>query len=134
MNRITAAMLAVFAVSVPLVVLAQQDEAPKPRQQDTQPDAEEGGVDEGFSLLEEGTRLILRGLMDEVEPRLKDMSEELESALAEMEPAMRELVRLIGDIRNYHPPEMLPNGDIILRRKVPLDPDETEEDGGPIDL
>jgi len=134
MKRIAAATLAVFAVSVPLVVLAQQDEAPKAQQQDTQPEAGEGGVDEGFSLLEEGTRLILRGLMDEVEPRLKDMSEELESALAEMEPAMRELVRLIGDIRNYHPPEMLPNGDIILRRKVPLDPDETEEDGGPIDL
>jgi len=134
MKRIAAATLAVFAVSVPLVVLAQQDEAPKAQQQETQPEAGEGGVDEGFSLLEEGTRLILRGLMDEVEPRLKDMSEELESALAEMEPAMRELVRLIGDIRNYHPPEMLPNGDIILRRKVPLDPDETEEDGGPIDL
>jgi len=28
---------------------------------------------------------------------------------------------MIGDIDAYHPPEMLPNGDIILRRKTPLE-------------
>ena len=97
--------------------------------------APESGMEEGLGLVERGTRMILRGLMAEVEPRLKEMGEDLESALAEMEPAMRELGRKIGDIRKYHPPEMLPNGDIILRRKVPLDPAEPENgETGPIDL
>jgi hypothetical protein len=69
-------------------------------------EAGEGGasdVDEGFSLLEEGTRLLLRGLM------------------AEMEPALRELQGALQELDAYHPPEVLPNGDIIIRRKTPLD-------------
>jgi hypothetical protein len=28
---------------------------------------------------------------------------------------------MIGDLRNYHPPEKLPNGDIIIRRKTPAE-------------
>lgn len=59
---------------------------------------------EGLDLLSEGTRLLLRGLVDE------------------MEPALRELQGLVDDLGAYHPPEMLPNGDIILRRKTPLEP------------
>lgn len=110
--------------------LAQEGQAPV----DPAPEAGQG-MEEGLGLVERGTRMILRGLMAEVEPRLKEMGEDLESALAEMEPAMRELARKIGDIRNYHAPEMLPNGDIILRRKVPLDPDAADPDEtGPIDL
>ena len=65
----------------------------------------EGGatdMDEGFSLLEEGTRLLLRGLM------------------AEMEPALRELQGALQNLDAYHPPEVLPNGDILIRRKEPL--------------
>lgn len=92
-----------------------------------------GEVEEGFSLLEEGAKLVLRGLLDEVEPALRDMGEDLDGLMTEMQPALRELAELIGDIRNYHPPERLPNGDIILRRKVPLDPAAPGE-GGPIDL
>jgi hypothetical protein len=66
----------------------------------------EGGatdMDEGFSLLEEGTRLLLRGLM------------------AEMEPALRELQGALQNLDAYHPPEVLPNGDILIRRKEPLE-------------
>jgi hypothetical protein len=81
----------------------------------------EGGatdMDEGFSLLEEGTRLLLRGLM------------------AEMEPALRELQGALQNLDAYHPPEVLPNGDILIRRKEPLPgapaapgtPDEGEVD------
>jgi hypothetical protein len=34
---------------------------------------------------------------------------------------------MIGDVRNYHAPEMLPNGDIIIRRRVPVaDPPDDE--------
>ena len=60
-------------------------------------------VDEGFSLLREGARILM------------------ESMLKEMEPALRELGGMIGDLRNYHPPEKLPNGDIIIRRKTPAE-------------
>jgi hypothetical protein len=81
------------------------------------PAAAEDGQDrlrDGFGLLQEGTRLMLRGLMQELEPALRDMQDR------------------IGDLSAYHPPEILPNGDIIIRRKVPLDVDA--EPGGEIDL
>ena len=71
--------------------------------------AEEDGLREGFSLLQEGTRMMLRGLM------------------AELEPGLRELQDRIGDLSAYHPPEILPNGDILIRRKEPLDPSDEIE-------
>ncbi|EEW25130.1 hypothetical protein [Rhodobacter ferrooxidans] len=74
-------------------------------------------ADEGFSLMEEGAKLLFRGLMDEMEPALDDMAK----AMAEAEPVMREMLRLMGDIRNYHAPEMQPNGDILIRRKTPAE-------------
>lgn len=85
--------------------------------QETKPSAEEG-----FSLLEEGAKIILRSLIDEMEPALKDMHKHFGEAVDEMGPALQKLAEMIGDIRNYAPPEMLPNGDIILRRKTPLVP------------
>jgi len=79
--------------------------------------AQEGeDLREGMDLLSEGTRLLLRGLIGEIEP-----------ALRELEGALR-------DMNAYHPPEVLPNGDIIIRRKVPysVKPDAPED--GEIDL
>lgn len=67
--------------------------------------AQEGRGDdlrEGLELMERGAGIILRLLMNE------------------MEPLVRQLAELIDDLNAYHPPERLPNGDIILRRKVPL--------------
>ena len=87
--------------------------------------------EEGLSLMEEGARLLLRGLLQEVEPgieELKGLAEGMEPALRqfvdEMGPAMADIIGKMGDITQYHPPEMLPNGDIILRRKTPLVPDK----------
>lgn len=79
-------------------------------------------AEEGFSLLEEGARIILRSLLDEMEPALRDMQKEFGEAADEMGPALRRLAEMIGDIRNYEPPEVLPNGDIIIRRKAPVGP------------
>lgn len=87
--------------------------------QDTETD-----VQEGFNLMEEGAKLLMRGLMSEIEPTL----EELRGSLEEMAPVMREFVTEMGpalaevlgqidDLRNYETPEFLPNGDIIMRRK-----------------
>lgn len=94
---------------------------------------------DGFSLMEEGAKLFLRGMMDEAEPALKelqrlmqDMQPAMRDFVQEMGPALNELLGKVDDLSNYHPPEMLPNGDIIMRRKMPMtvQPDE----GGEIEL
>jgi len=77
--------------------------------------AQEAPSEEGSSLMEKGARLFMRGLMQEMEPALKD----LKGLAQEMTPMMRDLQGLIGDMSKYHAPEMLPNGDIIIRRKTP---------------
>lgn len=75
-----------------------------------------GDVGQGFDLLGEGARLILRGLAQEMEPALRGLGEDL----AALRPVLEDLARMIGDVRNYHAPEMLPNGDIIIRRRAPV--------------
>jgi hypothetical protein len=95
MKRVGLAALLSLSLSLPLT--AQEGEE---------------GLREGFDLLQEGTRLMLRGLLEELEPALRDMRDR------------------IGDLSAYHPPEILPNGDIILRRKVPLEPEEAPPPAG----
>jgi hypothetical protein len=82
--------------------------------QATQPADPPSDLSQGFDLLGEGARLLFRGLMAEMEPALQEMGEQLRA----MEPVLRSLAEMIGDIRNYEAPEKLPNGDIILRRKT----------------
>jgi hypothetical protein len=79
--------------------------------------APEKGVQEGFSLLEEGAKIIMRSMLDEMQPALDDMGRELGLAMEEWGPALRELAARVGDLSAYHAPEILPNGDIIIRRK-----------------
>ncbi len=99
--------------------------------------AQESDVDEGFSLIGEGAKLLLRGLTDQVQPMMEGFAAEVEPQLRafadDLAPMMESLSGLMGDINAYHPPERLPNGDIILRRKTPL---EMEQPGteGEVDL
>jgi hypothetical protein len=86
--------------------------------------AQEAAPEEGFSLMEEGAKQLFRGMMAELEPALDDLqglAEEMEPTLRafvdEMGPAMIQLMEQIDDLTNYHAPEILPNGDIIIRRK-----------------
>lgn len=85
--------------------------------------AETAGEDEageGRSLIEEGMRLFMRGLMAEMEPGLSEMwgaLEEMHPLVEEWGPQMHEIIRMMGDIRNYEPPVTLPNGDILIRRR-----------------
>ncbi|MBV7393841.1 hypothetical protein [Mameliella sediminis] len=90
---------------------------------------------DGLNLMEEGAKLFLRGLMTEMEPALKELDKtarEMQPLLrdfaAEMGPALGQLLEQVEDWTLYHPPEMLDNGDIIIRRRVPLTP-ETPENG-----
>jgi len=84
----------------------------------------DGETEQGFDLMQQGSRLLLRGLIDRIEPDLRALAEE-------MGPALLELQGVIGDLTQYLAPEVLPNGDIIIRRKVPLVPGVP---GGEIEL
>ena len=61
--------------------------------------------------------LPLRAETVPAEPQAE--AEEGFSLIEELGPVLRDLAAMMGDIRNYHAPEMLPNGDIIIRRKTP---------------
>lgn len=104
--------------------------------------------EDGFSLMDEGARLFLRGLMAEIEPTLDD----LEGMARELEPAMRDLAEQMGpalalllaridDIGNYDAPVVLENGDILIRRSpdappyvTPPSEDDTSSEQEAIDL
>jgi len=94
----------------------------------------------GFNLMEEGAQMILRGLMKEMEPAMDDiqsMMEDfgpaMEQFAAELGPVLAELLQKVDDLANYEQPEVLPNGDIIIRRK-PDAPEYLLDDNGAIDL
>ncbi|MEM9344118.1 MAG: hypothetical protein AAGA87_13830 [Pseudomonadota bacterium] len=80
-------------------------------------------AEEGLDLIDRGARMLFQELMEQVEPGLREFAEQ-------MDPAMEQLRGLLGDINAYHPPEVLPNGDIIIRRKEPLRPEEAVPEGG----
>jgi hypothetical protein len=90
--------------------------------------------EKGFDLMEEGAKLLFRGLMREMEPALNEMGK----ALSEMEPALQNLMALIDDIRNYDAPRVLENGDILIPRRKdapsPPAPDNLPMSEGEIEL
>lgn len=106
----------IASLALPLPALAQ--EAPP---DETSPQT--GEVREGFSLMEEGAKLMFRGMMSEMAPTLDQfgsMAQELGPAFellaTEMGPALMELMRHLDSVRYYQAPEILPNGDILIRR------------------
>ena len=96
---------------------------------------------DGLSLMEEGAMLFLKGLQQQVEPTLEDlgaMAEEfgpaLKSFTEEMGPALSSLLSEVEDWSAYHPPEILDNGDIVIRRKAPTEMPKVEEEAEQTDL
>jgi len=77
----------------------------------------------------ERTEDMMRELMDEIGP-------EMERMMSEVVPHLQELTELLGGLDNYELPEILPNGDIIIRRRddAPPLPDDFMNDNGAIDL
>ncbi|MBS1303138.1 hypothetical protein [Loktanella sp. SALINAS62] len=78
----------------------------------------------GRDLIEEGTKLFLRGLLREADPAIRELQDlannvgpALQMLREEMGPALAQIMSQIDDIANYQPPEILPNGDIIIRRE-----------------
>lgn len=70
-------------------------------------------LEEGMDMMSEGARRLLDGLVGEVEPRMRDLADTLRQFNFEQLD--------LEDLGAYHPPEVLPNGDIIIRRKRPAD-------------
>lgn len=104
-------------------------------------DTAETDMGEGLSLMEEGARMLLRGLLDEMEPTveaLRDSFEQMGPAFAEFAesvgPAFAELLEQVDDLRNYEAPEFLPNGDIIMRRSPDAPLWAPEAEGSEIEL
>ncbi len=65
--------------------------------------AEESDLSEGLGLIDQGARLLFEELMGQFGPSLEAFRDQ------------------IGDLGAYHPPEILPNGDIIIRRRQPVE-------------
>ena len=84
-------------------------------------------MQEGLDRLGEGSRLLMEGLMGELAPLLDDVGE----LGAQMAPFVNDLREHLGDafegLNAYHPPEILPNGDIILRKKQKTPQPEGDE-------
>ena len=100
-------LVAAALIALPLPALAQEED--------------------GSGLMERGLRLFMDGLREEMEPALRD----LEGLAEDAQPFLRDLQRQLGDVVQdldaYEAPEILPNGDILIRRKEPLPPDAFED-------
>ena len=75
------------------------------------PAAAQDAEPEGRGLMERGVEMMMRGLLEEMAPAIEDL-----------ETTMTLLEGVIGRVGEYEAPEVLPNGDIIIRRKDPIDP------------
>nr|WP_300068116.1 hypothetical protein [uncultured Ruegeria sp.] len=88
----------------------------------------------GKSLMEQGAELFFEGLRKEMEPALGELlgladefGPAMQSFFEEMGPALAELAGEIQDWSVYETPMILPNGDIIIRKKPTQDPPEDVE-------
>lgn len=107
MKHATALCLSTLLVATP--TLAQEADNGRT----AEPDSRISDFEEGMDLMSEGARRLLESLMGEVEPRMRDLAD----ALREFDFDQLN----VDDLSAYHPPERLPNGDIIIRRKRPAD-------------
>ncbi len=87
------------------------------------------------STMERGLRLFMDGLRDEMEPALRDLQGLAEDAAPLMHRLQESLADVVDDLDVYEAPEILPNGDIIIRRKEPLPVEDIEPNpDGSVDL
>jgi len=95
----------IIALSAPLSARAEDDAA------------------RGADLVEQGMKLLMQSFMTEMKPAL----EEIAPKLQELAPQLEVLRDKILDFSAYELPEVLPNGDILIRKKQPI-PEDGEVD------
>lgn len=68
--------------------------------------------------------MLLRGLIDEIRPPMEELAgigaemlPTFQLLAREMGPAFVDIFGRIDSIQNYEPPTLMPNGDIVLRRR-----------------
>lgn len=71
--------------------------------------AQNQNLEEGAEAFSRGMELLLEGLMQELTPRIDELRD------------------MLNELDAYHAPEILENGDILIRRKTP---EEIEADKG----
>ena len=94
----------------------------------------------GLSLMERGAQLFMEGILKEMEPAIDEfegfadqMGPALKNFATQMGPKLTELLEQVDDWSAYKAPEILPNGDIIIRRKPdhPLVPPDVPTEPAP---
>ncbi|UWQ22514.1 hypothetical protein [Jannaschia sp. W003] len=98
--------------------------------------AQEDEGDVGASL-ERGLQLLMEGLLSEIGPELDELDGLRRDAQPLLERLQGDLGRVLegfADLPAYDAPEMLPNGDIIIRRKLPLPEGVEPNPDGSLDL
>ncbi len=96
--------------------------------------AQDTSDDDAGSLMNKGAELFLKGLQEELGPRIDELRALADQAgpamidfLQEMGPALGALIDDVKDWSRYEAPEMLNNGDIIIRRKPDPEPEQAPE-------
>jgi len=72
--------------------------------------------------MERGIENFMRNLLDQAEPHLDRLGRDLGDTLGAVAPVLQDIGRLMDDVRNYHAPERLENGDILIRRRTDAPP------------
>lgn len=96
--------------------------------------------EDGDSLMGRGLRMFMDGLREEMEPALRDLSGMAQNAAPFLQEMQRNLADVVQEFDAYEAPEIQPNGDILIRRKEPLEtspedaPALPDTDGPAIDL
>lgn len=120
---IRSALPAVLAIALsPTGAIAQDapwqmpraDDAPPPGESRRYelPRSESGPLDDFFN-----------DLLSRAQPHLEGLARDMTGLIQDYRPVLDDLATLIDDMGNYDlPPERLPNGDIIIRRKADAPP------------
>ncbi|WIY24000.1 hypothetical protein [Parasedimentitalea psychrophila] len=95
----------------------------------------------GPSLMEQGMELFFEGLREEMAPALDDLQQladdfapDMQGFLRQMGPALAKIAAEVEDWSTYEMPEILPNGDIIIRKKTTDSEADEPEAGGQTDI
>lgn len=115
------ALTALLALSPAGAAIAQEAPWQMPRADDPPsgesrpyelPEQDAGPLDDFFN-----------DLLSRAQPHLEGLARDMTGLLQDYQPVLDELSTLIDDLGNYElPPERLPNGDIIIRRKAGAPP------------
>jgi len=99
-----------------------------------QEDQEPNLMEQGMELFWEGLRQEMAPTLDELRLLAEELGPSMRGFLSEMGPALAEIANQVEDWSTYELPEILPNGDIIIRKKLaPVDPDQPAPTG-PTDI